>query len=83
MSLFGGGGDDSGPPTRKTHITRIYKNDDPDTGIWVDVERIDELTYTSGTGFQQQTKIWTVRLEQFRSGRRRCIQEENSGSERQ
>jgi hypothetical protein len=57
MSLFGG--DDSGGPTRKTHIKRIYKNDDPDTGLWVDIERIDELTYTSGTGFAQQTKVWT------------------------
>jgi hypothetical protein len=59
MSLFGGGGDDSGGPTRKTHIKRIYKNDDPDTGLWVDIERIDELTYTSGTGFAQQEKVWT------------------------
>jgi hypothetical protein len=65
MSLVGGGGDDSGSPTRKTHIKRIYKNDDPDTGLWIDIERIDELTYTSGTGFAQQTNVWTFDWESF------------------
>jgi hypothetical protein len=67
MSLVdgGGGGDDSGGPTRKTHIKRIYKNDDPDTGLWVDIERIDELTYTSGVGFAQQTKVWTFDWSSF------------------
>lgn len=29
---------------RITHITRIYQNDDPDSGTWIDVERIDQLT---------------------------------------
>jgi hypothetical protein len=28
---------------RKTHIARIYKNDDRDSNTWVDIERIDEL----------------------------------------
>ena len=64
MSLVDGGGGDSGS-TRKTHITRIYKNDDPDTGLWVDIERIDELTYESGTGFAQQTKRWKFDWSSF------------------
>jgi hypothetical protein len=62
MSLVDGGGGDG---TRKTHIKRIYKNDDPDTGLWVDIERIDELTYTSGTGFAQQEKVWTFDWSSF------------------
>ena len=65
MSLVDGGGDGDSGSTRKTHIKRIYKNDDPDTGLWIDIEQIDELTYTSGVGFAQQEKVWKFDWSSF------------------
>jgi hypothetical protein len=33
---------------RKAHIFRIYKDDDSSSDVWVDIERIDALTFETG-----------------------------------
>lgn len=35
---------------RKAHIFRVYKDDDPSSDTWVDIERIDSLTFETGRG---------------------------------
>jgi hypothetical protein len=44
--------------TRKAHIKRIYKNDDPETDMWVDIERLDELRFVSEINYPWQEKVW-------------------------
>jgi hypothetical protein len=47
-----------GKTTRKAHIVRIYKDDDSESGTWIDIERLDELLYEEGSGFPWQQKRW-------------------------
>jgi hypothetical protein len=50
---------------RKSHIFRIYKDDDPQSDRWIDVERLDELSYHSGRGYQYRLKKWKFHWEDF------------------
>jgi hypothetical protein len=55
----------NGETIRKSHIQRIYKNDDPETGVWVDVERLDELHFVSKINFPWREKIWQFDWNSF------------------
>jgi hypothetical protein len=49
---------------RRSHVVRIYKDDDPGSGVWVDVERVDKLTFETGSGLLYEKYIfnydWSV-----------------------
>jgi hypothetical protein len=59
-------GDDA-TVTRKAHIKRLYKDDDPDTNsdIWIDVERLDELRFVTKTNFPWQERVWQFDWDSF------------------
>lgn len=44
--------------TRKSHIKRIYKDDDPTNSQWIDVERLDELRFVSKIQYPWREKRW-------------------------
>lgn len=48
------------PAHEKTHIVRFYKDNLPSTGVWVDVELIDELKIKCMTE-QAQEYIWFMK----------------------
>lgn len=54
---------------RKSHIVRIYKDDDPDSDQWVDIQRLDELTFESGSGTQYRKKVWKFDWDNFEVGK--------------
>lgn len=55
---------DTGEPTsdnapfRTSHIFRVYQNDDPNSDVWIDVERIDELWRDTTKGRDGQASHW-------------------------
>jgi hypothetical protein len=50
---------------RKTHIIRLYKDDDPESDQWIDIERLDELYFESGRGPQYREKKWKFDWDNF------------------
>lgn len=56
------GDDDTG---RKSHVIRIYKDDDPNSDQWLDIERLDELKYKSGRKYQYRVKTWKFDWDDF------------------
>lgn len=55
-------GDDEQANARKSHIKRIYQNDDPESNVWIDVERMDEVQVISSRG---QKSHWIFHWEEF------------------
>jgi hypothetical protein len=56
---IGDEGGDGDVVFRISHIHRVYQNDDPDTEIWVDIERIDELQRQTTYAGDGQLSHWT------------------------
>lgn len=56
-----------GEVTRKSHIKRIYKDDDPKTNpdMWVDIERLDELRFVAKTKYPWREKRWKFDWDNF------------------
>lgn len=50
---------------RKAHVIRIYKDDDPNSDQWIDIERLDELAFESGRGYQYRLKRWKFNWDEF------------------
>ena len=50
---------------RKSHIKRIYKDNDPSNDTWIDVERLDELRFRSKVGYQSREKTWKFDWDSF------------------
>ena len=50
---------------RKSHIHRIYKDDDPTNDQWIDIERIDELRYISHSRYPRRERVWRFDWEDF------------------
>lgn len=57
----------NGEVTRKSHIKRIYKDDDPKTNpdMWVDIERLDELRFVAKTKYPWREKRWKFDWDNF------------------
>lgn len=55
-------GDDEQENARKSHIKRIYQNDDPESSVWIDIERMDEVLVISSRG---QRSHWIFHWEEF------------------
>lgn len=50
---------------RKSHIKRIFKDDDPTSDQWIDVERLDELVFISRRQFPWREKHWRFDWDSF------------------
>lgn len=50
---------------RKSHVKRIYKDDDPESDQWIDIERIDELRFESKKQLPWREKRWTFDWDSF------------------
>lgn len=51
--------------TRKSHIKRIYQNDDTESSVWIDVERLDELRFVSRKDYPWREKRWRFDWDTF------------------
>jgi hypothetical protein len=72
----------NGDHVRKSHIHRIYQNDDITSPIWVDVERLDEFWTTQGTGYAWQEKHWVFDWASFNpdTAKKKTISDPNDKS---
>lgn len=43
---------------RRSHIKRIFRDDDPESDQWVDVERLDVLVFISRIKYPWRKKVW-------------------------
>jgi hypothetical protein len=50
---------------RTSHIKRIYQNDDPESDVWIDIERIDELWRATEHGSDGQESHWIFDWNSF------------------
>ena len=50
---------------RRSHVIRLYKDDDPESDQWLDIERLDELRFKSGRAYQYRDKQWKFDWDNF------------------
>lgn len=55
----------NGKFTRKSHIKRIYRDNDPTSDQWIDIERLDELRFVFKVKFPWHEYIWTFDWDKF------------------
>jgi hypothetical protein len=55
----------NGDHVRKSHIHRIYQDDDQNSDTWIDIERIDEIWTTEKQNFPWIEKHWIFDWDSF------------------
>ena len=55
----------AGDVFRTSHIKRVFQNDDPDSDVWIDIERIDEFQRSTEVAADGQASHWVFDWSSF------------------